>query len=362
MTLLEPKAEDLVHELERDVVPAEPVPGPAPSPAPSAAPVTAVASPRPRVGLVLAGWLAVLIVGLGLVTYGLGPLLQQRHQRHLMAEFRDATERAANEVSGLPGATVVRTAPERGSPVGVIEIGSIRLQQVVVEGVQSGQTQLGPGHVPGTAGLGQPGNAVVVGRRGAFRGPFQHLRDVQVGERLAVVTTQGDSVYEVTSTRVVRLVQPSEGTATDDVEIYEDVDEELDGGTTAAGGGGIPSVDVTEVYGPSPVSQLTLITSASRKPWNEDVALVVVAELRSQPFVPTVQGGRSASELGLDGETGARAAAVLVVALLGLVLGGALVLYRRFRFRTAHLLVTGPVIAAAIVAGETFSRLLPAWM
>ncbi len=229
-----------------------------------------------------------------------------------------------------------------------------------MEGVQSGQTQLGPGHVPGTAGLGQPGNAVVVGRRGAFRGPFQHLRDVEVGEQLAVVTTQGDSIYEVTSKRVVRLGRSSDGSGSTDGSsgsIYDDEDLGAVGGA-----GGVPTVDVAEVYGPSAVSQLTLITSASRKPWNEDVALVVVAELRSQPFVPTPQGGRSSSELGLDGETGARAAAVLVVVLLGLVLGGAILLYSRFRFRTAHLLVTGPVIAAAIIAGETLSRLLPAWM
>ena len=45
----------------------------------------------------------------------------------------------------------------------------LRLSQVAVEGVGPEQTRKGPGHVPGTAGLGQPGNAAVVGRRAASR-------------------------------------------------------------------------------------------------------------------------------------------------------------------------------------------------
>jgi len=81
----------------------------------------------------------------------------------------------------------------------------------VVEGVAPSQTQSGPGHVPGTGGLGQPGNAGVVARRLAFGGPFRQLASMAPGDAIVVTTEQGQSLYTVSA--VERGADPQEAFA-----------------------------------------------------------------------------------------------------------------------------------------------------
>ena len=133
--------------------------------------------------------------------YGLEPLFQSRTQGQLLASYRAQIERSANETGGLGGVTVPTKAPELGAPVAILEIGRLELQQVVVEGAQSTQTQAGPGHVPGTAAPGQPGNSVIVGRRGTFGAPFAKLGTLEPDDQIVVSTTQGQAVYQVVSVR-----------------------------------------------------------------------------------------------------------------------------------------------------------------
>ncbi len=104
-----------------------------------------------RLAFLVALWLAVVLATLGLVLYGLEPLFQQRTQTQLFGEYRAKISRSANEAQGLPGIEVPTKAPELGSPIGILEAGAIQLQQVAVEGVAPAQTQMGPGHVAGTA-------------------------------------------------------------------------------------------------------------------------------------------------------------------------------------------------------------------
>jgi hypothetical protein len=47
---------------------------------------------------------------------------------------------------------------------------------------------------------------------------------------------------------------------------------------------------------------------------------------------------------------------------LGAVVLGALYLYRRCTARSAYLLSTAPLVALTVVAAESISRMLPAWM
>ena len=120
----------------------------------------------------VAVWSSVALVCVVLVLYGLEPLFQQRTQHELLTTYRADIAHAANEAQGLPGVETPTRPPSVGAPVGVLEIARLHLQQVVVEGDGSVQTQGGPGHVPGTAGAGQPGNSVLVGRRSMYGGSF----------------------------------------------------------------------------------------------------------------------------------------------------------------------------------------------
>ncbi|MBA3654147.1 MAG: sortase [Actinobacteria bacterium] len=278
-------------------------------------------------------WITALAAGIALVVYGFGPFFQQRDQHHLMRRFRADVHRSANEATGLAGVTAATMAPEPNTPVGILEVGAVRMQQVVVEGAGATQTRHAPGHVPGSAGLGQPGNSVLVGRRAAFGGPFSSLGTLRPGDKIVVTTTQGQSVYEVASTRQIRLpgARPSS-----------------------------PSV-LDKVYGPSRDDRLTLVTASGLLPWNHRSADVVVATLEGTAFAPTPQGGRRDSETGTKGDRSALAAVILALAGYGFGMGASVVIYRRLRSRSAYLLTVAPVVALTVIAAETLGRLLPAW-
>jgi len=151
-----------------------------------------------RVGSLMLLWGGVGVACLGLVLFQLGPLLEQRDQRSLLSNYRTDVKDAAFSSRGLQTTSnTPAPAPARGSAVGILEIGALRSQDVVVEGVQASQTRSGPGHVPGTAGLGQPGNAVIVARRNGYGGSFAGIGSLLKGDRIVVTTTQGQSVYAV---------------------------------------------------------------------------------------------------------------------------------------------------------------------
>lgn len=283
----------------------------------------------PQRGRIAAAWVAAwtlaVVAALGLVIYGLGPLFEARDQRRLATHYRQAIDRAANESSGLGGVTIPTTSPDLGRAVGILEIGAIHLQQVVVEGAYASQTQAGPGHVAGTAGLGQHGNSVVVGRAHAFGGAFGDIGRLRKGNAVLVSTTQGQSVYRVIS----------------------------------AGRRNLSRVDDT--YGATKDDRLTLVTSAGRLPWNNTAAMVVVATLQGLPFPSTPQNGRITTGLGTDGDIGADAAVIVALLAFGATISASVAFYRRVRPPTAYLLTIGPLLATAIIAGQTLGRLLPAW-
>jgi sortase A len=304
-----------------------------------------------RVRLLLVAWVGALLAALALVVFGFGPVFQDRVQRSLLRQYRTEVNNVANGAgSGPLGVNAVPRAPELGTTVGILEIGDARIQQAVVEGVRSSDTRKGPGHVPGTAGLGQPGNAVVVARRAGFGGPFAGVGGLHKGNEIVVTTKQGQSVYAVVSAKHVSLHDaPAEGTTSTPTAVGTKAKDDTAG-------------LIDNVYGPSTGDQLTLVTSGSRVPWNGSKATVVVAKMKDKPFPPTVQGGRHQSDTGSKPDSDAKAAAVLVMVVYGLAMGAAVLLYRRLPHRVAYLLTVAPIVALTIVAGETFSRLFPAWM
>jgi len=350
-----------------------------------------------RIGSLVLLWSGVAVAGLGLVVFQLGPLLEQREQRSLLDDYRVTVDHAANERGTLQGITVSTKPPEEGSAVGILEIGALKTQDVVVEGASASQTARGPGHVPGTAGLGQPGNSVVVARRNAYGGSFRGLAELVKGDPVVVTTTQGQSVYAVRCVVTMGLddsgsstapASASGATATTTSSGYTCPSRKASkaGKSTAASttttaastttstsaptssystpGSGTPksgSVSVDELYGPTRDDRLTLVTSGSKAPWNTSQATVVVARLVGMPYPPTVQGARSSEETGMNGDSGAWAAVTLALLAFVGVIVGSVVLYRRMRFRVAYVLTIAPLVAFTIIAGETLARLLPAW-
>ncbi|CAB4559214.1 unannotated protein [freshwater metagenome] len=350
-------------------------------------------------GPLVALWCVIAVVIFGLVLYVIEPLFQERDQGMLLDSYRTSIDKAANQATGLQGVEVPTVAPAFGSPVSVLEIGSLGLQTVVVEGVDSATTRVGPGHVPGTAAPGQPGNSVIVGRRTMFGGTFGDLSSMRIGDEIIVTTTQGQTLYQVTdvggseltpdanpitapvvaaptttttstTTTTVPAVEGAAPTETvppaAEVPVDAAVAEATGESTTTTvapvesslNGGKLP---LNSLYGTSTDDRLTLVTSASAFPWNSAEAEVVVAVMIGKPFAPTPQNGRMADQTGNTGDTTAWPIVLLSVIFLAATIAGTVLLYRRSSPRVAYLLTVPPLVVFAILAAESFSRLLPAW-
>jgi sortase A len=280
-----------------------------------------------RVAAAAALWVVTAVVCAGLVLYLLEPMFQARHQADLLNQYRTTVLHAAHELDSLAGVTVPTRPPAYGSPVAILEIARIHLRQVVIEGATSKDTSGGPGHVPGTAGIGQPGNSVVVGRRHLYGGPFSSIDSLHSGDRILVTTTQGQSVYEVQAVR----------------------SRSVDARSIAA------------LYASSPKNRLTLVTSNAATPWSADSATVVSAKLLGRPFQSTPQHGRDGTQTGRQGQASAWLQVLAAAALLAVAVAGAIYLYRRSTLRVAYLLTTPALLVAVVLLAEASSRLLPAW-
>jgi LPXTG-site transpeptidase (sortase) family protein len=88
-----------------------------------------------------------------------------------------------------------------GTPVALLKIPEIGLNEVVVEGAASQQTKLGVGHRPDTPLPGQPGISVLMGRAWSYGGPFGSLDKLKPGDLFTVVTQQGTSTFKVLGQR-----------------------------------------------------------------------------------------------------------------------------------------------------------------
>jgi sortase A len=326
------------------------------------------------IALGVAIWLAVTFLAVVLVLYGVGPLIEQREQTAALSAYRTQIHQAAAESEGLAGVEVPTQAPEVGTPVAIVDIGGIHLEQVVVEGVGPQQTRGGPGHVPGTAAPGQPGNSAIVARRSAFGGPFRRLGRLERGDEILVTTTQGQTIYEVTT---VLSAPVADAPATAPVTTTTlSADAATDPGAAASDAGAPPAtvrprtrleipaggLTTEDLYGPTPDDRLTLVTSASSWPWATSRATIVVARMTSRPFAPTPQGGRTADDDGRSADSSVAAPLALALGAYLVAVGVAIVLYRLARPRSAYLLTAPPLAAGILLTAEAVARLFPAWM
>jgi sortase A len=85
----------------------------------------------------------------------------------------------------------------KGQPISRIEIPKIGSDFVAIEGVDLPLLTEGPGHFPGTAFPGQPGNAAFAGHRVTYKAPFNRIDELVPGDKVTVTTVQGTFTYEV---------------------------------------------------------------------------------------------------------------------------------------------------------------------
>ena len=93
-----------------------------------------------------------------------------------------------------------------GAPVARLLIPRIGMDEIVLEGVGGAELNAGPGHLPGSAFPGQPGNAVLSAHRDR---PFDSLDAVQLGHTIVTETGHSSVSWIVVRRRIVGRATPA---------------------------------------------------------------------------------------------------------------------------------------------------------
>jgi sortase A len=240
------------------------------------------------------------------------------------------TTTTTQPISGVK-APIPGQVPADGQPIGIIDIPSISANYVVVEGTDTADLILGPGHYAGTPLPGQPGNAAIAGHRTTYLHPFYSINELVAGDPIYVTTTQGRFEYSV---QQVIVVSPND----------------------------------TAVLDPTPNPELTLTTCNPR--YSAAQRLVVQAALVSPPaaipaksHIKPSKRDLEAEDQGLAGESGSGWGSVAWGALCVALLVGAWLLARRRRLlaRTGiYLAGTVVVLVPLFFFFQSVTPLLPA--
>ncbi len=214
--------------------------------------------------------------------------------------------------------------PAEGSPVAVLHIPQLNVDQIVVSGTSAADLMNGPGLMPGTALPGTVGNSVIAARRVTFGGPFGGLGSLTRGDKVQVTDGAGTFTY-----KVVKNVQVAAGQQ--------------------------------DVIAPSLNNRLTLVTANSS--WLPSGREVVVALLVGRAFtIPGVTQTLPTYETGLSGDPVAGGLALLWSLLTVIVLMVAVyVAWRWRRFLWLIYFFTAPtVMFFGLFACAAVARAIPA--
>lgn len=151
---------------------------------------------------------AFLIAGIFALSYCAFVLLDtQLYQAYETWRFERVRKDAEQspQPAVVAGADSVRlptrgVAGPEGSAVGRIEISTLGLGAMILEGVDQRTLRRAVGHIPGTALPGEQGNVALAGHRDTF---FRSLRDIRNDAEITLTTLHGSYRYRVDSTRVV---------------------------------------------------------------------------------------------------------------------------------------------------------------
>ena len=303
-------------------------------------------------------------IGLTLITLGLALLLFLAYLFSFTALQADRKQRQLLNVFTTPAGAVPLSGalPKSGAPVAVLTIPSIGLDQVVVQGTSPVDLTGGPGAMPQTARLGTKGNAVIAGRRFTAGAPFADLTLLRVGDKVMVESLEqfrqfaGQRTEKYQREHIQRRHILSLLRVGDKVKVITGLGVFKYRVTT-------PAAQVkpgqTDPVSPTKRAQLTLLTASTLTGGGRTF---VVAKLISDPAAakrpvhpPT------AADLGVAGQSGAQASALLWGLLLLAALIGSIVAYQRARGRlvVVYVLTTPIVLAVALMFYSQLYKLLP---
>jgi sortase A len=148
-------------------------------------------------------WLerGLLAAGIGLAAWCAAVLVEARFHNQLPLRPSSAPLKVT-QTAILPGDSGRGTtpAPSAGTLLGRLEAPTVKMSINVLEGSDDGTLRRGAGHIEDTPLPGQPGNIGIAGHRDTV---FRPLRDINVGDPLALTTADRTYRYRISQTLIV---------------------------------------------------------------------------------------------------------------------------------------------------------------
>lgn len=178
---------------------------PPPPPPPGAGGRDQIPGLSPGLQLARASLLTLVVLALAFLTQ---LVIVSRFQHDAAQQRAFETLRQQLAIGTAPAGPVDQSgAPlAAGSPVALLEIPEIGVDEVVLEGTDPATLYDGPGHRVDTMLPGQIGVSVIMGRRAAYGGPFASIGELEAGD--VIVATTGQGVFEYTVIGVRREGDP----------------------------------------------------------------------------------------------------------------------------------------------------------
>lgn len=145
----------------------------------------------------------VLLIGFSATRYAQGELRAAALREEWEASQAHAAVRA---VRAGAFTSLASYGFETGAPVARLQIPRLDVDEIVVEGVGVEELNVGPGHLPGTALPGEPGNSVISAHRDRH---FHALAGVEVGDTVVTDVGARRTRWVIVSRRVVKAGVPA---------------------------------------------------------------------------------------------------------------------------------------------------------
>lgn len=143
-----------------------------------------------RVLWVLVALLA--MTGVGMMGY---PFATQMWAKQIQKS--KAKEFAGDDLRNAYKSKTVKKAVGEGEALTRLEIPSLKVDVIVVEGVSGNALRAGAGHYPESALPGDVGNVAIAGHRTGFGQPFRYLDRMKKGDTIVLSTPLGEYTYKV---------------------------------------------------------------------------------------------------------------------------------------------------------------------
>ncbi len=146
--------------------------------------------------------LFIILIGLIFLGVGLWQYVDMKVQtKETLQQAKKIVSKQQQPVNGFKKETNNSPTPSMGETVGLLTIPKIKSELAIVEGTNPDDLEKGVGHYRGSYFPGDKGQIVLSGHRDTV---FRKLGELKIGDSLKMQMPNGNFIYEITHTKIVK--------------------------------------------------------------------------------------------------------------------------------------------------------------